>query len=135
MTFRRGVPLVPTVARLVQLTGAQDLKNLEASGELKLPDVLVTASDGIFDRLASDGIDPGALVTPEAYERAVAFTFLGILAAQSYLDGKEDASAASSRYFALADRFYEQVRPRAGRSGPRAAGDGLPIVRNLDSLF
>lgn len=131
MIFQRGVPLVPTVARLVQLTGAQDLKNLEATGELKLTDLLVTASDGIFDRLLSDGIDPGALTMPEAYERAVAFTFLGILAAQSYLDGKEDAGTASQRHFALADRFYEHVRPKTGRSGPRAAGDGLPVVWNV----
>ena len=132
MTFRRGVPLVPTVARLVQLTGAQDLKNLEASKELRLTDLLLTASDGVFDRLVADGIDPAELLAPEVYERAVAFTFLGVLAAQSYLDGAEDAATVSQRHFALADKFYEQVRPRTARTGPpRAAGDGLPVVRNV----
>ncbi len=131
MIFRRGVPLVPTLARVVQLTGAQDLRNLEATGELKLEDLLHTASDGVFDRLVADGIDPTALTNAEVYERAVAFLFLGVLAAQSYLDGDEDAATVSQRQFALSDRFYEQVRPRLqGKPEPRSAGEGLPVVRN-----
>lgn len=128
MTFRRGVPLVPTVARLVQLTGAQDLKNLEASGELKLADLLVTASDAVFDRLLADGIDPATLVAPEVYERAVAFMFLGILAAQSYLDGEEEAAAVARRHFELADRFYDQVKPRTTTPG---LSREVPVVRNV----
>ena len=132
MSFRRGVALVPTVQRVVQLTGAQDLRNLEATGELKLVDLLVTASDGVFDRLTVDGIDPLALTNPEVYERTVAFSFLGILAAQSYLDGQEDAATVSQRHFALADRFYEQVRPRLSRGAePRTAVEGVPVVRNV----
>jgi hypothetical protein len=129
--FTRGVPLVPSVARIVQLTGAQDLRNLEASGELKLDDLLVTASDGVFDRLVADGLDPALLTNPEVYERAVAYTFLAVLAAQSYLDGQEDAATVSQRHFALADRFYEQVKPRlAGGQAPRTATEGVPVVRN-----
>ena len=134
-SFARGVPLVPTLARVVQLTGVQDLRNLESSGELKLEDLLLTASDGVFDRLTVDGIDPTTLTNAEVYERAVAFTFLGILASQGYLDGREDAAVVSQRHFTLADRFYEQVKPRlTGRPEPRAASDGLPVVVNLPPL-
>ena len=131
MSWRRGTPLVPTLVRAVQLTGAQDLRNLEATGELKLEDLLLTASDGVFDRLVADGLDPTALSNPEVYERAVAFLFLGVLAAQSYLDGEEDAGTVAQRHFALSDRFYEQVRPRSqGKPDPRTAIEGLPVVRN-----
>lgn len=131
MLFRRGEALVPTLARVVQLTGAQNLKNLEATGELRLTDLLVTASDGVFDRLVTDGVDPPTLTNPEVYERAVAYTFLGALAAQQYLNGREDAATVSQRNFALADRFYDQVRPRPAQT-PAAGGDGTrPVVRNL----
>jgi hypothetical protein len=129
--FARGKALVPTVARVVQLTGAQDLRNLEATGELKLEELLVTASDSVFDHLVSDGVDPVLLVNPEVYERAVAYTFLAVLAAQSYLDGNEDSATVSQRHFALADRFYDQVKPRLARgSEPRTAGEGIPVLRN-----
>ena len=132
MAFKRGRALVPSVERVVQLTGAQDLKNLQASGELDLADLLVTASDAIFDRLVADGLDPRALANAEVYERAVAFQFLGILASQAYLDGQETAQAVADRHFALSDRYYEQVRPRLSRGDePRTATEGVPAVQNL----
>lgn len=131
MVFQRGRALVPSVARVVQLTGAQDLGNLEASGELSLADLLVTASDAVFDRLVADGLDPAGLVNAEVYERAVAYQFLGILAAQAYLAGREPAQEVADRQFALADRAYEQVRPRLTRGDdPRTATEGLPVVLN-----
>lgn len=132
MTFRRGVALVRSVARVVQLTGALDLRNLEASGELRLDELLVSASDAVYDRLVVDGHDPERLDNPEVYERAVAFQLLGLLAAQGHLDGAEEAAVVSQRQLALADRFYEQVRPRAsGRDVPRTAGEAVPVVRNV----
>lgn len=132
MILRRGAPLVPTVQRVVQLTGAQDLKNLEASGELKLEELLVTASDSVYDRLAADGVEPEALLNPEVYERSVAYQFLAILAAQAYLDGQEDAASVAQRHFTLADRFYEQVKPRLkDKREPRTATEGVPTVLNL----
>ena len=72
--FQRGVALVPSLARMVQLTGAQDLRNLEASGELRLEDLLVTASDGIFDRLVADGDDSGTR-TFAAWSPAAALSY------------------------------------------------------------
>ncbi|HBP21955.1 MAG TPA: hypothetical protein DEA08_29740 [Planctomycetes bacterium] len=132
MAFQRGHALVPSVVRVVQLTGAQDLKNLEATGELNLTDLLVTASDAIFDRLVADGLTPGALANPEVYERAVAFQFLGILAAQGYLDGQETAQSVAERQFELSDRYYEQVRPRVrGGDAPRTATEAMPEVMNV----
>jgi hypothetical protein len=134
MAFQRGRALVLSVARVVQLTGAQDLKNLEASGELDLADLLVTASDAIFDRLVADGLDPRALANADVYERAVAFQFLGLLAAQAYLDGHETAQAVADRHFALSDRYYEQVRPRLSNGDePRTATEGVPAVLNPSS--
>lgn len=138
MAFLRGHALVASVARVVQLTGAQDLKNLEATGELDLDDLLVTASDAVFDRLVADGLDPRALVNPEIYERAVAYQFLGILAAQSYLDAQEDAQSVADRQFALSDRYYKQVRPHlTGSDSPGTAVEGVPEVQNVTiaSLF
>ena len=129
MAFIRGTPLVGSLARVVQLTGAQDLRNLEVTGELALTDVLVTASDAIFDRLVADGLEPPALVNAQVYERAVAFQFLGLLAAQAYLDGEEDAQTVADRHFALSDRYYDQVRPKAPGQ-PSTAKDGVPAVRN-----
>ena len=63
MAFQRGHALVPSVVRVVQLTGAQDLRNLEATGELNLTDLLVTASDAIFvyaGATATAGVAVGA---------------------------------------------------------------------------
>lgn len=132
MGFRRGVALVPSVRRVVELTSAMDLRNLEATGELRLEDLLVTASDAIFDRLVVDGIRPEALRNPEVYERAVAFQFLGLLAAQGYLGGQEDPETVSKRQLALSDRYYEQVRPQLTKGNePRTATEGLPWVVNI----
>jgi len=130
--FQRGIALVPTVRRVVQLTGIQDLRNIEATGELRLEELLVTTSDGVYDRLMADGIDPRSVTNAEVYERVVAYAFLGALAAQSYLDGQEDAATVAQRQFALADRFYEQVKPRLSDARePRVASEGLPVVVNL----
>ncbi|HBP16991.1 MAG TPA: hypothetical protein DEA08_04230 [Planctomycetes bacterium] len=79
----------------------------------------------------ADGLDPRVLANAEVYERAVAFQFLGILAAQSYLDGQETAQAVADRQFALSDRYYEQVRPRLSQGDePRTATEGVPTVLN-----
>jgi hypothetical protein len=131
MAFSRGTPLVASLERIVQLTGVQDLKNLETSGELALDDLLVTASDAIHDRLVADGIATEQLTNAEVYERAVAFQFLAILAAGGYLGRDEESESVTERYLGLADRFYTQVRPRLQDAAPRRAGGGLPAVFNV----
>ena len=80
MAFRRDVPLVATVERVVQLTGRTDLRNLEASGELNLEDLLRSASATVHDKLQARGVRPEEVTNPEVYENAVAWQFLGVLA-------------------------------------------------------
>lgn len=131
--WQRGRPLVSTLARVVQLTGATDLRNLEAQGELSLEDLLVSASDAVLDRAAADGVEG---LPPELFERAVAFQFLGLLAAQGYLAGDDGTEGATQRFLALSDRYYAHVHARREHD---QAGQvrrlGVPRVRNLPSPF
>ena len=120
-SLRRGVPLVPTLARVVQLTGAQDLRNLEASCELKLDELLVTASDGVFDRLTVDGIDPAALTNPEVYERAVAFSFLGMVL-WVYKWFKPDGRLTEEQIITgMVDLFFAGLAAPGAATGPDTA--------------
>jgi len=124
MAFRREVPLVPTVERVVQLTGRTDLRNLEASGELNLEDLLRSASATVHDKLQARGVRPEEVTNPEVYENAVAWQFLGVLAEST---GREDPDAL----FARSDRYFEDVRPRLTEGNePRTAAEGVPAVQN-----
>lgn len=123
--WQRGLALVSTTQRVVHLTGATDLRNLEASGELQIPELLVTASDAIYDRLRADGAEPSAMPHSAVYERAVAFQCLGLLASHGHLGGE----AASDRFFALSDRYFNDVR--TGRHISPHSTVGVPRVRNV----
>ena len=59
MAFLRDVPLVPTLERFVQLVGRADLRNLEASGELALDELLRSASATIYDKVRARGVADG----------------------------------------------------------------------------
>jgi hypothetical protein len=122
--FRRNWPLVPSVERVVQLTGRTDLKNLEASGELALADLLLSASNTIHDKLQRRGPPPERIKNPEVYERAVAWQFLGVLAEAGSL-GDEQAEPL----FARSDKYFEEVWPTLDPDEP-AAIDGVPEVLN-----
>lgn len=126
MAFRRDVPLVPTVERIVQLTGRTDLENLEASGELALHDLLRSASNTIHDKLVAQGVQPEQLVNAVVYENAVAWQFLGVLAEAGSL-GDE----APEALFARSDRYFDGVHPRVAEGDePRTAAEGVPAVAN-----
>ena len=134
MPFLRDVPLVPTVARVVQLTGRTDLGNLEASGELALVDLLRSASNTIHDRLVGRGVQPAQVTNPEVCQNAVAWQFLGVLAESGAL-GNEDSQAL----FAQADRYLTDVFPVLD-IGSAPPPEGLPEVANptdvpFSSLF
>ncbi len=124
MPFRRNWPLVPSVERVVQLTTRTDLKNLEASGELNLADVLVSASNAIHDALEKRGYAPERITNPEIYERAVAWHFLAVLAESGAL-GDEQAEPL----FARSDRYFEDVLPLLEPDEPVAI-EGVPEVAN-----
>jgi len=130
VSLRRDEPLVPSVERVVELTGRTDLRNLEASGELDLTDLLRSAHNTIHDRLEARGVDPARLTNPEVYANAVAWQFLGVLAEAGVL-GDE----LPEPLFAAVDRYFEDVRPRLGDAGaPRTATEGVPAVRNPEGL-
>lgn len=125
----RGTALVANVGHVARLTGQAGLAALETDGELTVPQLLVTASDAIYDRLEVDGVDPSALTNAERYERAVAFTFLALVAPRLRA-GNETPQEATDRYTALADRFYEAVKPRASTSTAEKTLGAVPAVWN-----
>ena len=127
MGFRRDTPLVPTVERVVQLTGRTDLRNLEASGELRLEDLLLSASATVYDKLQARGVRPENVVNAEVYENAVAWQFLGVLAEST---GSEDPDAL----FARSATYFEDVHARLVEGDePRTATEGIPAVQNPSS--
>lgn len=125
MPFLRDAPLVSTVDQIVQLTGRTDLRNLEASGELDLEDLLLSSSKTIYDRLQAQGVQPGRIKNAHVYENAVAWQFLGVLAESGAL-GDEDPEAL----FARSDRYFNDVRPDTG-DAEVATAEGTPAVQNV----
>lgn len=133
MSWTRGTPLVASVEEVTKLTGQTKLENLEADNDLNVDDLLLTASDAVYDRLDADGADPNELSNPEVYKRAVAWHLMAILAALGHVSvGDEDAQAVSDRFQALSDRCYEQVRPRRSDGDSKArANETGGRVKNL----
>lgn len=135
MAMIRGTPLVATIARVVQLTGQQNLTNLQTGSDpTVVTDLLVTASDTIFDRLEGDGIDPTQLTNETAFERAVAWEMLSSLYANAYLvTENETATEAFDRGQAQVDRHYGMVRPKTtDANDPRRANESRPRLANFD---
>jgi len=128
----RGTPLVANVAAVVQLTGQQNLANLEADSELTLTDLLTTASDAIYDQLEQHGIDPTALTNEEVYEEAVTWNFLARLAILGYLPVPESKAPPDSPYD-WSDPYFKRSRPKTSSDDPRTATEGLPVVGNFES--
>lgn len=132
MAISRGTALVATLRKVAQLTGQAGLDALETS-ELVLADLLVSASDAVYDRLKGDGIDPALLTTSAAFEKVAAWTFLAILATTGHVrTPEEDPETTSARFYALADKFYKEA-PVDLSSGdePTHAGGGVPSVGNM----
>ena len=130
MAMTRGASLLSSLREVSQLTG-QVTTGL-ASPELVLGDVLISASDAVFDRLQGDGIDPTGLES-DPFKKVVAWTFLALLASSGALrTSSEDPETVSARYFGLADRFYAQAPTRTtSADDPRRAGEGLPALGNF----
>lgn len=115
--WQRGIALVPDLARVAQLTGATGVSKF--AGEPRLTDLLVSASDAIYERLLVEGVVPHA-ADPPRFERAVAFQFLGLLAARGHGFGEGEAGeVATLRFLGLSERYYDQARdPRGPAGGP-----------------
>lgn len=134
----RGVALVDNVGRVMVLTGRQGLANLEADGETSLPDLLISASDAIYDQLSGDNVDPTDLANAEVYERAVAWHFLALLVAHALVplpEGLEPPKNEKGQLdpFAWSDPHYSRVQPLlASANSPARAGTLIPKVRNVN---
>lgn len=131
MAMTRGASLVSSLREVSQLTG-QVTKGL-ASADLSLGDILISASDAVYDRLEGDGIDPTTLES-DPFKRVVAWHFLGILAMSGALrTAAEDPESVSSRYFGLADKYYAEAPTRTSSADdPRRAGEGIPSLANFE---
>ena len=130
MAIVRGTALAGLVeGDLVKLTGRQDLANLEADAELDLADMLVTASDWVYDRLTKAGVDPSLVTNEEVYKRAVATYVVAQLVDGDYLGDDQDAEVL----FVRADKQFEEVRAELSEGPePRTAGEGVPSLGNVD---
>lgn len=129
MPFRRDVPLIPTLERFVELAPFADLRNLEASGELSLEEVLRSASATVYDKVKAGGVRPEHVTNPEIYEGAVVSQFLGLLAEAGYL-GDQDPQA----HFDRADDAL-RVRPELNEGdAPRVTTEGVPAVENPSEM-
>lgn len=133
----RGTALVASVTRIVELTGQQDLAQLEADSELDIDaaaGLLVTASDAIYDQLEGDGVDPTLLTNATAFERAVAWHFLGLLVLRGYLPQPVALPQARSAYD-FSDPYYQRVRAKfatADGDESRRPNEGIPMIGNFD---
>ena len=124
-SMTRGTALVPTVAGVVALTAHQGLANIPEAAEVTLTDVLVSASDAVYDKIQGQGVDPTTLTNAEVYERCVAWHFLSILAETGVFGDDENDGA---RYMARAEAYCESVVPLTSESTVAA---NLPQMGNM----
>lgn len=133
MALSRASALLSTAGQVVDLTGVQDLANLEADGEFSVSDSLLRAHEWVYDMVEQRlGAEAPARITNESrLERAVAARFLEVLYATGYLgDGDMDAR----------DYWHREARDEVDRyrpelsSGdePRKTGEGVPLVGNFE---
>lgn len=133
MALSRDSALLTTAGQVVDLTGVQDLANLEADSEFSVADTLLEAHRWVYDRLKRryGSTDLASLSNQTELHRAVAARFLEVLAASRHWG---DESARD--YWALQAR--EEVDGFAGEFSagidePRRSDEGLPAVANFDS--
>jgi len=131
MAWARATAIVATVARVVQLTGLQDLANLETDSELTLTDLILTANQAVYDQLEANGVDPTTLTNEEVFHRSVAWHFCALLAQLGYIGIPESLEPPSDPY-AWSDPHFSRVRPKvSGSDSPRVPSEGIPAVGNF----
>ena len=132
MGLVRGTAIL-VKADLPKLTGRLHLTNLEVPTGFDLDDVLVEASDWIFDLIESSlgTAAPGNLENAAGYKRAAAHYALALLTQGKNFNAldEEDAQALFDR----AMSFFEQIKPQLTEGNePRTAGEGALAIGNLD---
>lgn len=137
MGMTRGTALVATIARVVQLTGCQDLANLEVGGELTFADLLVSASDAIYDQLEAAGVDPTLLTNQTVFERAVAWHALALLVLLGQIGLPDGLSPPTNELgqsdpYAWSDPHMSRVKAKqADTQDGRTADESAPSMANL----
>lgn len=143
-SMTRGTKLVTTTARVTQLTGVQKLSNLEVGGGITLTDLLLVASDAIYDQLVREGETPSSMTNAEVYESAVAWHFLARLVIGRYLPLPEGMEPPQNEQghadpYVWSDVYLRRVKPLyTSDDSPAAAGERFGTVGNpvsLDSLY
>jgi len=131
MPWTRGVAQV-TAAEVINLTGQQELANLVGGDATYIDDLLVSASDAIFDQLDGQSVAPGLLTNAGYYDRAIAYHLLGMLYARGYIVAPENADVGTDPY-SWSDPFYKRIKPRTSADdAPAHGGSGVPSFANQD---
>jgi hypothetical protein len=131
VSWARGTSIVADLARVAQLTGQQDLANLEAGGEITIAQLLISASDSIYDQLQADGVDPTGITNETVYEEVVAWNLLARLFMLGYIQAPAGLADPESAY-SWSDYYYQRKRPTLSADDEsRLPHEALPVVTNL----
>lgn len=130
MALSRSSALLSTAAEVVDLTGVQDLANLETGSEFSVADSLLRAHEWVFDMVeqALGPAAPARLSNQTRLERAVAARFLEVLYANGYLG--DDPGGSRDYWAGEARDEVKRFRPVYSDSGdaPAASSQGIPVV-------
>ena len=134
MGITRDSPLLTTAAQVVDLTGVQDLLNLEADAEFSVADTLLSAHREVYDRMKRrfESTVLANLSNQVELHRAVAYVFLEMLAAGRYVgdDSARDywGAKASEEINGFRAEFTDAT------DEPRRVDEGIPAVANFDGV-
>lgn len=134
MALSRSSALLTTAAEVVDLTGVQDLANLETASEFSVEDHLLRAHEWVFDHVEQSlGVSAPALISNQTrLERAVAARFLEVLYANGQIGGGD--TEARDYWGAQALDEVRRFRPAysSGADAPRSTGEGIPVVGRFE---
>lgn len=125
MAYTRATSILTTVQQVVDLTGVQDIKNLEEDGEYIAVDNLKAAHVWVFDRIEQRlGATDVLLITNETrLERAVAARFLEVLFAGPLRPDAELRDYWQAQAADESDRFRAEL---SSGDESRQSSEGVP---------
>lgn len=134
MALSRATPLLTTAGEVTDLTGVQDLANLESGAEFSVADHLLRAHEWVFDHVeqAHGASAPALISNTTRLERAVAARFLEVLYATAQI-GAGDTEARDYWQAAALDEV-RRFRPVYSDSSdaPRSSAEGIPVVGRFE---
>lgn len=133
MALSRDSALLTTAGQVVDLTGAQDLANLEADSEFSVADTLLEAHRWVYDRLKRryGSTNLADLSNQTELHRAVAARFLEVVAASGHWGDAEGRDYWGAQAREEVDGFAGEFAT-AGTDEPRRSDEGIPAVANFD---